>query len=108
MANKKVTSKKIISLPIPLDLWFKDAQKVDELRKVLESEALQTAIAVLKEIAGPSNGGIGGDTVSTSQRYAWYAGYRDAFNDLHKLTRYRTETKIEAHEEWKHIQTPPL
>jgi|TARA_Y100000401_G_scaffold114666_1_gene117058 hypothetical protein len=108
VANKKVTSKKIISLPIPLDLWFKDAQKVDELRKVLESEALQTAIAVLKEIAGPSNGGIGDDAVSTSQRYAWYAGYRDAFNDLHKLTRYRTETKIEAHEEWKHIQTPPL
>lgn len=108
MTNKKVTSKKIISLPIPLDLWFKDAQKVDELRKVLESEALQTAIAVLKEIAGPSNGGIGDDAVSTSQRYAWYAGYRDAFNDLHKLTRYRTETKIEAHEEWKHIQTPPL
>tara|TARA_B100000902_G_scaffold392664_1_gene445438 strand:- start:664 stop:990 length:327 start_codon:yes stop_codon:yes gene_type:complete len=108
VANKKVTYKKIISLPVPLDLWFKDAQKVEELREVLESEALQTAIAVLKEIAGPSNGGIGSDSFSTSQRYAWYAGYRDAFNDLYKLTQYRQETRIEAHEEWKHIQTPPL
>ena len=48
MANKKVTSRKIISLPVPLDLWFKDVKKVEELREILGSEALQTAIAILK------------------------------------------------------------
>lgn len=104
MANKKVTSRKIISLPVPLDLWFKDVKKVEELREILGSEALQTAIAILKEISGPTNGGIGSDPVTTSQRYAWSAGYRDAFNDLYKLTKYRTENKTQVQEEWKHIQ----
>lgn len=106
MATKKAEKTKTISLPIPLDLWFKDAKKIDELRTILESEAIQTAIATLKEIAGPTNGGIAGDSFSVSQRYAWYAGYRDAFNDLHKLTKYRTNNKPAVQEEWNHIQTP--
>jgi hypothetical protein len=58
VATKKAEKTKTISLPIPLDLWFKDAKKIDELRTILESETIQTAIATLKEIAGPTNGGI--------------------------------------------------
>lgn len=106
MATKKAEKIKTISLPIPLDLWFRDAKKIDELRTILESETIQTAVATLKEIAGPTEGGIGGDSFAVSQRYAWYAGYRDAFNDLHKLTKYKTNTKPSAQEEWNHIQTP--
>ena len=106
MATKKAEKTKTISLPIPLDLWFKDAKKIDELRTILGSETFQTAIATLKEIAGPTNGGIAGDSFSVSHRYAWYAVYRDAFNDLHKLTKYRTNNKPAVQEEWNHIQTP--
>ena len=106
MATKKAEKTKTISLTISLDLWFKDAKKIDELRTILGSETFQTAIATLKETAGPTNGGIAGDSFSVSQRYAWYAGYRDAFNDLHKLTKYRTNNKPAVQEEWNHIQTP--
>ena len=32
MANKKAASKKIVSLPIPLERWFNDAKRIEELR----------------------------------------------------------------------------
>ena len=107
MANKKAASKKIVSLPIPLERWFNDVQRIEELRNVMDTEALQTAIAVLKEIAGPSNGSISPDSVSNSHNYAWYAGYRDAFNDLYRLTKHK-KAPNNHQEEWTHIQTPQL
>ena len=107
MATKKTEKTEKISLPIPLDVWFKDAKKIDDLRSILESEAFQTAVATLKEVAGPTNSAIGGDSFAVSQRFAWYAGYRDAFNDLHQLTNYRSNNQpAKTQEEWTHIQTP--
>ena len=108
MASKKAASKKIVSLPIPLERWFNDVKRIEELRNVMDAEALQTAIAVLKEVAGPSNSSITPDAISNSHNYAWYAGYRDAFNDLHRLTKPKKETPNNHQEEWTHIQTPQL
>ena len=98
---------KEIPLPIPLDRWFTDVKRIEELRKVLDSEALQTAFAVLKEVAGPTHGSVSPDPATNSNRLSWYAGYRDAFNDLYKLTRIQGN-KPNPHqaEEWTHIQTP--
>lgn len=97
---------KEITTPIPLDRWFKDVKKVDELRRVLESEAFQTAAATLKEVAGPTYGTIGTDVAGNSNRLSWYAGYRDAFEDLHKLTQFKgNKTTPYQAEEWTHIQT---
>ena len=106
MANKKAASKKIVSLPIPLERWFNDAKRIEELRDIMDAEALQTAIAILKEIAGPSNGTISSDPVSNSHSHAWYAGYRDAFNDLYRLTKPKQAPTNPHQEEWTHIQTP--
>ena len=98
---------KDIPFPIPLDRWFKDVKRVEELRTVLDSEAFQTASATLKEITGPSYGTIGTDSNANSNRLSWYAGYRDAFEDLHKLTNFRNEKQTSHQaEEWTHIQTP--
>ena len=98
---------KEIPLPIPLDRWFNDVKRIEELRTVLDSEAFQTAAATLKEIAGPSYGTIGTDSNANSNRLSWYAGYRDAFEDLHKLTRLQGNKKTSYQaEEWIHIQTP--
>lgn len=108
MPSKKSASKKIVSLPIPLERWFNDAKRIEELRNVMDVEALQTAIAVLKEIAGPSNGSISPDAVSNSHNYAWYAGYRDAFNDLYRLTKHKQASPNNHQEEWTHIQTQQL
>ena len=93
-------------LPIPLDRWFKDAKRIEELRKIMENEAFQTAVATLKEIAGPTLSGISPNNDENGHRYAWYAGYRDAFNDLHKLTRMKQNKPSVEPEEWKHIQIP--
>lgn len=97
MATKK------IPLPIPLERWYNDIKAIEELREMLDSEALQTAIAILKEISGPSHA-----TLSSSDdnnlRLAWYAGYRDAFTDLAKLAKFPTTTKTQAtNTEWTHI-----
>jgi len=99
---------KKVALPIPLDRWFNDVQKIEELRNVLESEAFQTAAATLKESAGPTFAGVSTDSGVNSNRHAWYAGYRDAFSDLHKLTKVRTTntTNNQIAEEWMHIQKP--
>ena len=98
---------KQVPVPIPLDRWFKDVKKIEELRKVLDSEAFQTATAILKEIAGPTNSTVSADTTTNNNRYAWYAGYRDAFNDLFKLTKFKENKPVYQPNEWTHIQTPP-
>jgi len=94
---------KKITLPVPLDRWFSDAKRIDELRTILGMETLQEAIATLKEVAGPTYANIGGEDSADRARHAWYAGYRDAFNDLHKLTKFKKETPKHT-EEWTHIQ----
>tara|TARA_Y100001938_G_C8095786_1_gene438031 strand:+ start:3545 stop:3850 length:306 start_codon:yes stop_codon:yes gene_type:complete len=98
---------KEVALPIPLERWFTDVEKIEELRKVLDSEAFQTAVAILKDIAGPSNSTLSTDINENSNRHAWYAGYRDAFQDLHKLTKLRDKKQtVNQPEEWTHIATP--
>lgn len=97
MASKK------IPLPIPLDRWFNDIKAVEELRVTLDSDAFQTAVAILKEISGPTHA-----TLSSSDdnnlRLAWYAGYRDAFSDLFKLTKFPATTRTQTtNTEWTHI-----
>jgi hypothetical protein len=49
---------KNITLPVPLDTWFADAKRIEELREILGNTTLQEAIATLKEVAGPSYGTV--------------------------------------------------
>ena len=97
---------KQVPVPIPLDRWLNDIKRVEELRKVLDTEAFQTAVAILKEIAGPTSSTVGDDIHANNNRFAWYAGYRDAFNDLQKLTKLRDNKPVYQPDEWTHIQTP--
>ena len=95
---------KSVTPPVPVSRWFNDVKSVQELRQVLEAEFFQRAVATLKEIAGPSYGTLQ-DNETNSLRHAWYAGYRDAFNDLQKLTKpQNTQTKTNHPDEWTHIQ----
>lgn len=94
-------------LPVSLDRWYSDIKAVEELRSMLESETLQTAVATLKEISGPTH-----STISTPDdnnlRFAWCAGYRDAFSDLIKLTKFPTTNKTQITDtEWTHILPNP-
>jgi len=95
---------KKVTPPITLERWFRDLQKVEELRDVLTKDSLQTAISVLKEIAGPSFATLQ-NPETNSQRLAWYAGYRDAFNDLEKLTKLpdHNTSNPSSLNEWTHI-----
>tara|TARA_R110002020_G_scaffold101331_2_gene238758 strand:+ start:2763 stop:3068 length:306 start_codon:yes stop_codon:yes gene_type:complete len=97
---------KKVALPIPVDRWFRDVKRIEELRTVLDSEAFQTAVAILKDTAGPTFGSVVGDEKVNSNRHAWYAGYRDAFSDLHKLTKVQGDKPDTTPQEWTHIQTP--
>jgi len=94
---------KEIHLPVPLDRWFKDVKRTTELREVMGNKTLQEAVATLKEVAAPTYGSVTSDDSNNSNRFAWYAGYRDAFNDLHKLTHIKGEA-LKQPEEWNHIQ----
>ena len=98
---------KSVALPIPIDRWFRDVKRIEELRAVLDSEAFQTAVAILKDTAGPTFGSVAGDEKVNSNRHAWYAGYRDAFSDLHKLTKLQGNKPSVTPEEWNHIQAQP-
>ena len=99
---------KDIPLPVPLDRWFKDVKRIEELRAILDSPTFQEAAVSLKEVAGPSYNNLDPDSSTNSQRLAWYAGYRDAFADLHKLTKLRANKQTQpVNTEWNHIQTQP-
>ena len=79
-------------------------KSVEELRNTLDNNGFQQAVAILKEVAGPSFSNIQ-DSESDGRRFAWYAGYRDAFNDLEKLTKLPEDNKgnITSFNEWNHI-----
>jgi len=91
--------------PIPVSRWFKDLKSVEELRLALQNPSFQQAVAILKEIAGPNFSSLKA-SADDAQRLAWYAGYRDAFNDLEKLTKLPEDTKSNTTtlNEWTHIE----
>ena len=97
-------AKKEITAPIPLDRWYQDLATVKRLDDILESDAFKKAAATLKEIAGPSFNTLQ-DEAGNAQRHAWYAGYRDALNDLYKLANppANNQTSITP-DEWTHIE----
>lgn len=95
---------KKISTPIPLNRWFNDVKAVQELRDLLDSEAFQTAVAILKDAAAPSYATLA-DGETNNLRLSWYAGYGDFVKDLQKLTKLPT-TQQQVLEEWTHIQNP--
>tara|TARA_Y100001963_G_C6771703_1_gene445278 strand:- start:1232 stop:1537 length:306 start_codon:yes stop_codon:yes gene_type:complete len=99
-------SKKKPTVPIKLEWWFKDIKAVTKLREIVEEPALQQAIAILKEAAGPTVSSIGTDPQENSHKLSWYAGYRDAFNDLEKLTKQPNSRQQPTIDEWNHIQNP--
>ena len=47
-------AKKKTTVPVKLEHWFNDLQSVTRLRELLDDLALQQAIAILKEAAGPT------------------------------------------------------
>lgn len=94
---------KDITLPVPLDRWFRDVKRIEELRTILGDPTLQEAIATLKEVAGPTYATVTTNDTTNLNRLAWYAGYRDAYNDLHKLTKTKGDAPKQV-EEWTHIQ----
>ena len=91
--------------PIKIERWFQDVKSVEELRETLKNESFQQAIAILKEVAGPSFASLQSGEAD-AQRLAWYAGYRDAFNDLEKLTKLpdNTRSNTTTLNEWTHIE----
>tara|TARA_A100001234_G_C12606388_1_gene377350 strand:- start:539 stop:844 length:306 start_codon:yes stop_codon:yes gene_type:complete len=98
--------KKKPTVPIKLEHWFNDVKAIEQLRNILADPALQQAIAILKEAAGPTVSSIGTNPQENSHKLSWYAGYRDAFNDLEKLTKQPNSNQPPTIEEWNHIQNP--
>ena len=93
-----------ITVPVPLSRWFNDIKAVEDLRSVLDSEAFQTAVAILKDAAAPTYSTLANGELN-NLRLAWYAGYGDFVKDLQKLTKLPT-TQQQSLEEWTHIQNP--
>ena len=91
--------------PISINNWFNDLASVEELRATLGRSSFKQAVAILKETAGPSFNALQSPE-QNSQRLAWYAGYRDAFNDLEKLTKLPEDKKSNSTtlNEWTHIE----
>ena len=91
--------------PIPVAQWFRDTKSVQELREAINTGSFKQAAAILKEVAGPSYGSLQ-NPEGNNLRHAWYAGYRDAFNDLEKLTKLpdTTKTSTVSLNEWTHIE----
>lgn len=105
MPAKKVPKQRSIQLPKSLAHWFQNREAVERLRQIVDDEHFRTAVATLKEEAGPTSSSLSTDVATNSQRMSWYAGYRDAFSDLEKLTKLPTNIK-QTNDEWMHILNP--
>ena len=90
-------------IPVDIEKWFANQVAVEELHNILKSDVFQQAVATLKEASGPSYASLSPNTDQNNLRYAWYAGYRDAFADLEKLTKFRSNKSQSLSEEWGHI-----
>ena len=85
MALFKRTPKPVA--PVPIEQWFMDQATVTDFRALMGSDAMRLAIAVLQNAAQPSASTVVRNTPEqAATRFAWLAGYNDAFNDLRKLT----------------------
>lgn len=96
-------AKKKTTVPIKLEHWFNDLKSVTRLKEIIDDPTLQQAIAILKEASGPTVTSLDADPQANSHKLAWYAGYRDAFNDLEKLTNRPSNTKTNQPDEWTHL-----
>ena len=94
------------AVPIKLERWFNDLASVNRLREIVNDPVFQQAVAILKEAAGPSAAAISPDPQVNSHRLSWFAGYRDSFNDLEKLTKKTKSANPPTAEEWTHILNP--
>jgi hypothetical protein len=105
MPAKKAAKKAVkkITVPIKLERWFNDLQSVTRLSDIIEDPVFQQAVAVLKEASGPTATSLDPDPQANSHKLAWYAGYRDAFNDLEKLTHRPSAAKHNQPDEWTHL-----
>jgi hypothetical protein len=105
MSAKKVAKKatKKIAVPIKLERWFYDIKSVTRLNEIIEDSVFQQAAAILKESSGPTATSLDPDPQVNSHKMAWYAGYRDAFNDLEKLTHRPSSTKNNQPDEWTQL-----
>lgn len=105
MPAKKAAKKaaKKIAVPIKLERWFNDIKSVTHLQELIEDPVFQQAVAILKEASGPTVTALDPDPQANSHKLAWYAGYRDAFNDLEKLTQRPSTTRINQPDEWTHL-----
>lgn len=106
MPAKKAATKKAakkIAVPIKLERWFNDIKSVAHLQELIDDPVFQQAVAILKEASGPTVTALDTDPQANSHKLAWYAGYRDAFNDLEKLTRRPSTHKPNQPDEWTHL-----
>jgi hypothetical protein len=90
-------------VPIPLNRWFSDIKSIEELRALLDSDSYQQAVAILKDSASPNHASLTLNPEANSQRFAWLAGYRDAFADLERLTQLPTTKTTNTTDEWMHL-----
>jgi hypothetical protein len=97
---------KKLKTPIPLDRWFNDIKSVESLRELIDSDYFQQAAAILKDTAGPNHASLSVSPEENNLRHAWYAGYRDAFADLSKLTKLPISNNTNQLNEWNHILNP--
>jgi hypothetical protein len=90
------------TVPKSLEHWFLNPEHCIRLREILDDEVFQVAVATLKESAAPSAASISTDPQQNSHRLSWFAGYRDAFIDLAKLTKAPAKT-TNTNDEWMHL-----
>ena len=103
-----LSTKKDKALPTPhkpLNRWYSSTVLVQQLKEVIETEAFKVAVAVLKNATKPTFRTTMRLTAEeNASRYAWYAGYCDALDDLEKLGASPVGKPVADTEEWAHIE----
>lgn len=95
-------------LPTPhksLNRWYSSTVLVEQLKGIVEQESFRVAVAVLKNATKPTfRTTTRLSAEENAARFAWYAGYCDALDDLEKLGSVPASKNQPEPEEWTHIE----
>jgi hypothetical protein len=105
MLSKKQPDERLPTPHKTLNRWFGSVALVEKLREIVATESFMVAVAVLKNATKPTfRTTMARTPEENAARFAWYAGYCDALDDLEKLAVTPANKPQSEPVEWTHIE----
>jgi hypothetical protein len=85
-----------LPLPVSYQSWYEGIENVPEMRRIVDNPVFRKGLAVLLDMAQPTQVGVTAPNINADASLGWYAGYADCIKDiLRKLTDPNVASRLE-------------